>query len=92
MASPRHPRSVNIRPRAESETQALLGSGRAGASSIKKCGACGEVHYYPRALCPFCGSDRTDWQPARRGIVYSWRVMRRAETPYAIAYVPWTRA
>jgi uncharacterized OB-fold protein len=55
---------------------------------IKKCGACGEVHYYPRALCPFCGSDRTDWQPASgRGTVYSWSVMRRAETPYAIAYV-----
>src|SRR5882724_1102637 len=54
----------------------------------KKCQACGEVHYDPRALCPFGGSDRTDWQPASgRGTVYSWSVMRRAETPYAIAYV-----
>ena len=25
-----------------------------------RCTACGERHHYPRALCPFCGSDATD--------------------------------
>ncbi len=43
-------------------------------------------HHYPRSLCPFCFSDKTDWQPASgaaRSISYS--VMRRAPVPYAIA-------
>ena len=55
---------------------------------LKKCRACGEAHYYPRPLCPFCGSDGTEWQPAAGGgTIYSFSVMRRAEIPYAIAYV-----
>ena len=59
-----------------------------GKLMLKKCGDCGEVHHYPRALCPFCGSDRTEWTEASgRGTVYSYSVFRRAPIPYAIAYV-----
>ena len=75
-------------PEPNPETKRFWEAAAQGQLLLKKCGDCGEVHYYPRALCPFCGSDRTDWQPASgRGTVYSWSVMRRAETPYAIAYV-----
>ena len=75
-------------PEPNPETRRFWEAAAQGQLLLKKCGDCGEVHYYPRALCPFCGSDRTDWQPASgRGTVYSWSVMRRAETPYAIAYV-----
>ena len=75
-------------PEPNPETKRFWEAAAQGQLLLKKCGDCGEVHYYPRALCPFCGSDRTDWQPASgHGTVYSWSVMRRAETPYAIAYV-----
>jgi uncharacterized OB-fold protein len=75
-------------PEPNPETKRFWEAAAQGELLVKKCLSCGEIHYYPRALCPFCGSDRTDWQTASgRGTVYSWSVMRRAETPYAIAYV-----
>ena len=59
-----------------------------GKLLVKRCTACGERHHYPRAICPFCGSDRTEWTEASgRGTVYSYSVLRRAPIPYAIAYV-----
>ena len=55
---------------------------------IGKCSACGQVHYYARALCPFCFSDRTQLQQASgSGTIYTYSVMRRTPIPYAIAYV-----
>ena len=75
-------------PQASPETKAFWDGAAQGKLLLKKCRACGEVHYYPRPLCPFCGSDATDWQAAAgTGTVYSYSVMRRAEVPYAIAYV-----
>ena len=60
-----------------------------GRLLYKRCEACGEPHYYPRALCPFCLSDRTVWvQSAGNGTIYSFSPMRRGTpVPYAIAYV-----
>ncbi len=60
-----------------------------GRLLIKKCNACGEFHFYPRALCPFCFSDRTDWHEASgRGAIYTYSVTRRGgPVAYAIAYV-----
>jgi len=75
-------------PEAGPETQAFWDGAAKGQLLIKKCRACGESHYYPRPLCPFCGSDQTEWQQAAgTGSLYSYSVMRRAEVPYAIAYV-----
>lgn len=55
---------------------------------LKRCEECGKTHYYPRALCPYCLSERTEWfEASGRGKIYSYSVMRRAKTPYAIAYV-----
>jgi uncharacterized protein len=75
-------------PQPNPETTAFWEGAARGRLLLKKCLACSQVHYYPRALCPFCGSDRTEWQAASGlGSIYSWSVMRRAEVPYAIAYV-----
>jgi uncharacterized protein len=75
-------------PQPNPETKAFWDGAAQGRLLLKKCLACGQVHYYPRALCPFCGSDRTEWQASSGlGSIYSWSVMRRAEVPYAIAYV-----
>ena len=59
-----------------------------GKLLVKTCTACGRAHHYPRPLCPFCGSNRTEWkESAGRGVIYSFSVMRRASPPYVIAYV-----
>ena len=60
-----------------------------GRLMLKKCGACGEHHHYPRALCPFCLSDAVEWVPAQgTGEIYTYSVSRRAgPVVYCIAYV-----
>jgi len=60
-----------------------------GKLLIKKCSACGEVHYYPRGICPFCFSDKVSWQEAKgTGTIYTYSVTRRGgPVPYCIAYV-----
>ncbi len=60
-----------------------------GKFLIKRCKACNEPHYYPRALCPFCFSDETVWEETSgQGEIYAFSVMRRSPTgPYAIGYV-----
>jgi uncharacterized OB-fold protein len=59
-----------------------------GELLLKRCQSCGAAHFYPRVLCPFCFSDKTEWlRAAGMGTIYSFSVMRRAEQPYAIAYV-----
>jgi uncharacterized OB-fold protein len=55
---------------------------------LKHCTSCNKVHHYPRALCPYCFSDKLDWREASgKGKVYTYSVMRRAQEPYVIAYV-----
>ena len=60
-----------------------------GKLLVKKCNACGEYHHYPRSLCPFCFSDKTEWTEAKgTGVIYTYSVLRRGSpTPYAIGYV-----
>ena len=75
-------------PQPNSETKAFWDAAAAGKLLIGKCNACGEAHFYPRRHCPFCFSDKVEWQPASgKGTVYTYSVMRRAPVPYAIAYV-----
>ena len=76
-----------LAPVANVETQAYWDAADAGRLLVKKCLACGEPHFYPRALCPFCFGE-TEWQETNgEGEIYSFSVMRRAEAPYAIAFV-----
>ena len=60
-----------------------------GRFLIKRCTACGEAHWYPRALCPFCFSEKTVWEESPgEGVIYSYSVMHRSPSgPYAIGYV-----
>ena len=70
------------------EVQPFFDAAKQGKLLVKRCTACNEFHHYPRAICPFCGSDRTEWKEASgRGVIYSWSVLRRANPPYALAYV-----
>ena len=75
-------------PPVSPETKPFWDAAAAGRLLLKRCEACREPHYYPRAICPFCGSDRTTWLEASGGgAIYSYSVFRRAPVPYAIAYV-----
>jgi uncharacterized OB-fold protein len=75
-------------PVANLETKAFWDAAAAGKLMIGKCNACSKLHYYPRAMCPFCLSGNTELQQASgNAVVYTYSVMRRTPTPYAIAYV-----
>ncbi len=59
-----------------------------GKLLLKRCADCGKTHFYPRAICPHCFSDNTEWYEASgKGRIYTYSVTRRAPVPFAIAYV-----
>jgi uncharacterized OB-fold protein len=61
---------------------------RQGVLLLKACAACGRAHYYPRPVCPFCASMKTEWrQSSGEGTIYSFSVVHRASPPYVMAYV-----
>ena len=54
----------------------------------KRCTDCGRHHWYPRGICPFCGSANTAWVPlSGRGSIHAFSTLRRASPPYTVAYV-----
>lgn len=55
---------------------------------LKSCEDCHQPHWYPRVVCPHCGSPATIWVKASgRGTVYSYSRVERADPPYTLAYV-----
>ncbi|MFZ2629832.1 MAG: Zn-ribbon domain-containing OB-fold protein [Rugosibacter sp.] len=49
-----------------------------GKFLIQHCNACSKHVFYPRVICPHCGSPDLAWQPASgRGAVYATTVVRR---------------
>jgi uncharacterized OB-fold protein len=74
-------------PTVSVETQPFWTAAREGRFVVPTCTACGKAHWYPRAICPFCGGG-VQWRDASgKATVYTFSVMRRAKEPYAIAYV-----
>ena len=79
-------------PQPTPEIQPFFDAAAQGNLMLKKCAACGRSHFYPRAICPYCASDRTEWVTSfGRGTIYSYSVMRRAPVPYVLAYVTLAR-
>ena len=76
-------------PAVNPEIKPFFDAAAEGRLLVKHCGACGEYHHYPRALCPHCFSDRTEWRDAKgTGTVYTYSVLSRGvPVPYCIAYV-----
>ncbi len=76
-------------PAVNVESQPFWDAAAGGRFLIKRCGACGEAHWYPRAICPFCFSEDTAWEESPgEGVIYTFSVMRRnTPVPYAIGYV-----
>ena len=70
------------------ETKRVFDAASDGKLIVPKCNSCGRSHWYPRAICPHCFSQDLAWNAASgKGTIYSLSVMKRAEVPYAIAYV-----
>ena len=75
-------------PHVNPETEAFWAAAEERRFMVRGCRACGRVHWYPRAVCPFCASEDTEWRPASGlGTVYSFSPVRQASEPYVIAYV-----
>lgn len=81
-------------PAVNPETREFWEATAQGRLLLKRCLDCGSVIWYPRALCPECGSLRTEWfEAAGRGRVYSYTVNHRGQgayagaAPYVLAYV-----
>jgi hypothetical protein len=71
------------------ESKPFFDAAEEGRFLIKRCTACGEAHWYPRTICPFCHSDKTVWEESPgEGVVYSFSILRKSPSgPYALAYV-----
>jgi uncharacterized OB-fold protein len=63
---------------ASPETAAFWAAAAEGRFVVPFCCACAKAHWYPRAFCPFCYSDRVELRPASgRGVIYSYTVKFR---------------
>ena len=76
-------------PPVNPETKTFWDAAREGRFLIKRCTACNEPHWYPRAICPYCQSFETVWEEASgEATIYTFSVMRRGtNAPFAIGYV-----
>lgn len=65
-----------------------------------RCGQCGRFHWYPKALCPHCGSDLISWSRVEGpSTLFSFTTVRRAfseefqdEVPYTLALIEFAGA
>ena len=76
-------------PQINPENRRYFDAAKAGTLLVGKCHECGAYHFYPRALCPHCFSDRTEWVAAKgTGTIYTYSTLHRGvPVAYTIAYV-----
>jgi hypothetical protein len=82
-------------PRIDEESKGFWEACQRRELVLQRCGACGALRYYPRALCPACLSDAVEWVRATgRGTVYTFTVTHQNQAPgfrdalpYVLAYV-----
>jgi len=89
------PKYAKPLPRIDQETKGFWEACQRHELYLQRCGACGQLRYYPRALCPNCLSDRIEWVRASgKGTVYTFTVTYQNQAPgfrdalpYVLAYV-----
>ena len=76
------------------ETERYWEAAAEGRLLVMHCPDCDDYYHYPRARCPDCLSDGTEWlEAAGEGEIYSYTVTRQMgppyddATPYVVAYV-----
>ncbi len=61
--------------------------------TIQRCKSCGKARFYPRIICPTCGSTDTEWFDASGdGSVFSYTIVHRAPSPAFKGDVPYVLA
>lgn len=82
-------------PRIDEESKGYWEACQRRELVVQRCGSCGQLRHYPRALCPSCLSDAVEWvRCSGRGTVYTFTVTHqnqapgfRDQLPYVLAYV-----
>lgn len=82
-------------PKSDPLTKPFWDSLDRGAMEIQRCDDCSSFVFYPRGLCPSCGSRKLSWAPVSgRGRIYSFTIVHRptnaafkGDTPYVVALV-----
>lgn len=71
------------------EVRPYFDAAREGRLLVKLCRDCGQHHHYPRAICPHCASDQTEWtQASGHGSIYTFSVAKQANgSAHILAYV-----
>jgi uncharacterized OB-fold protein len=69
------------------ENAPFFDAAREGKLLAKKCDACAEVFFYPRALCPFCMSESSWIETAGTGVIYSHSEVHMKGSSYMLAMV-----
>lgn len=88
MTSPDYPAPVE-----DPDSAPYWQSLRDHAMQMPYCTECDRTFFYPRTICPHCGSMYVEWRFASgRGTIYSYTVVRRAPSPAFAADVPYTVA
>ena len=54
-------------PDTNPETKPFFDGSAAGKFMVRRCTACKKVHWYPRAMCPFCFGDCDLGRSIRQG-------------------------
>ena len=79
-------------PPMTAETEPFWRGAAEGKFLLKRCDACQTVIWYPRGLCPECGSLETSWFEATgRGTIYTYTVVHKPMGPWA-PHVPYVTA
>ena len=96
MSAPAEPKQRPAKPVPEPtpETQPFWDGCARGELLLQRCRDCGKPYFYPRPVCPACGSTDVEWfRASGRATLYSYVINHRpargfeAEAPYAIAVV-----
>jgi len=81
-------------PQPTPETQPFWDGCARGELMLQRCRDCDQPYFYPRQICPACGSTNVEWFTASgRATLYSYVINHRpapgfeADAPYAIAVV-----
>jgi uncharacterized protein len=81
-------------PEPTPETQPFWDGCARGELLLQRCRSCGKPYFYPRPICPECGSTDVEWfQASGRATLYSYVINHRPargfedDGPYAIAVV-----
>jgi uncharacterized protein len=81
-------------PEPTPETQPFWDGCARGELMLQRCRTCGKPYFYPRPICPACGSTDVEWFAASgQATLYSYVINHRpargfeGDGPYAIAVV-----